>query len=93
VIHSFDLHIVVALKEVGDFALAEFGVAEFASRGGTAEHEFTTLSRTVRGALVGVDQLLNSIQTIELLIFMSQILTWRQCRVLASLELTIIIEL
>ena len=67
-IHSFDLHIVVALKEVGDFALAEFGVAEFASRGGTAEHEFTTLSRTVRGALVGVDQLLNSKQSIELLV-------------------------
>jgi hypothetical protein len=68
VIHSFDLHIVVALKEVGDFALTEFGIAELSSGGGTAEHKFTTLSRTVRGALVGIDQLLNSIQTIELLV-------------------------
>ncbi len=94
----FDLHVVVALKEVGNFALAELGVTKLSSGGCTAEHKFTTLSWAVRGALVSVDQLLDSIIIIHISLISSWVkfgwlLTWRQCRVLASLELTIIIEL
>ena len=48
----FDLHIMVALKEVGDFAFAEFGVAEFACRGGAAQHEISAFLRAIRGAFV-----------------------------------------
>jgi hypothetical protein len=47
-----DLHIVVALEEVSDLALAEFGVTEFTGRGGTAQNEICTFLRAIRGALV-----------------------------------------
>lgn len=46
------LHIVVALKEIGNFALAELGVSEFACGCGTAQNEISTLFGAVRGTLV-----------------------------------------
>ncbi len=52
----------VALQEVGDLAFAEFGVSELSGGGGAAQNELTTLSRAVRGALVGEDQLLDTIE-------------------------------
>ena len=39
------LHVVVALEEVGDLALAELGITEFTSGSSTAKHELTTLLR------------------------------------------------
>ena len=42
----------VALKEVSNFSLAEFGVTEFTGRGGTAQNEIGTFLRAIRGALV-----------------------------------------
>ena len=59
-----DLHIVRALEEVGDFTLAEFGVTELAGGGGTAQNEICTFLRAIGGALVGEDQLLQSILSI-----------------------------
>ena len=50
----------VALKEVCDFALAQFGLSKFSSRSGTAQNEVSTLFGAIRGALVREDQLLKS---------------------------------
>ena len=52
-----DLHIVIALKEVGDFPLAEFRLAQLSRGCGTAKHEVSTLLRAVRSTLVREDQL------------------------------------
>ena len=60
-----NLHVVVALEEVGDFTLAEFGVSELAGGGGTAKIEICTFLRAKGGALVREDQLLQSIGTIN----------------------------
>lgn len=57
------LHIVVALKEVGNFALTELGVSEFTSGCGSAQNEISTLFWAVRGTLVWEDQLFQSTQT------------------------------
>ena len=51
----------IALKEVGNLALAQFWVSEFTCRCGTAQHEVTTLLDAVRCTLISVDQLLDSI--------------------------------
>ena len=37
------LHVVVALEEVGNFALAKFGVAELSCGGGSAQNELCAL--------------------------------------------------
>ena len=55
------LHVVVALEEVGDLALAELGVSQLAGGGRAAQNEVSTLFRAVRGPLVGEDQLLQSV--------------------------------
>ena len=55
------LHVVVALKEVGNLALAKFGVTELSSGGGAAQNELCALFRAVLRALIGVDQLLQTI--------------------------------
>jgi len=47
-----DLHIVVALEEISNLALAEFGVTKFTGRGGTAQNEICTFLRAIRGSLV-----------------------------------------
>ena len=55
----------VALEEVGDFTLAEFGVTELTGGGRTAQNEICTFLRAIGGALVGEDQLLQSIVSIN----------------------------
>ena len=58
------LHIVVALEEVSDFTLAEFGVTELTGGGSTAQNEICTFLRAIGGTLVWEDQLLQSILSI-----------------------------
>ena len=58
------LHIMVALEEVSDFTLAEFGVTELTGRGSTAQNEICTFLRAIGGTLVWEDQLLQSILSI-----------------------------
>ena len=50
----------VALEEVGDFTLAEFGVTELTGGGRTAQNEICTFLRAKSGALVGEEQLLQT---------------------------------
>ena len=59
------LHIMVALEEVSDFTLAEFGVTELTGRGSTAQNEICTFLRAIGGTLVWEDQLLQSIISIN----------------------------
>jgi hypothetical protein len=54
------LHIVVALEEVRDFALADLRVAVGASGSSSAESEFSFFSGAVRGTLVGEQKVLES---------------------------------
>ena len=49
------LHIVVALKEIGDLPLAQFGVTELARRGRAAQNELSSLLRAWLRALVWID--------------------------------------
>jgi hypothetical protein len=42
----------VALKEVSNFSLAEFGVTEFTGGSSTAQNKICTFLRAIRGALV-----------------------------------------
>jgi hypothetical protein len=42
----------VALKEVSDFALAQFGLSELSRGSGTAQNEVSTLFGAIRGTLV-----------------------------------------
>ena len=58
------LHIMVALEEVSDFTLAEFGVTELTRGGSTAQNEICTFLRAIGGTLVWEDQLLQSILSI-----------------------------
>ena len=58
------LHIMVALEEVSDFTLAEFGVTELTGGGSTAQNEICTFLRAIGGTLVWEDQLLQSILSI-----------------------------
>jgi hypothetical protein len=46
------LHIMVALEEVSDFTLAEFGVTELTGGGSTAQNEICTFLRAIGGTLV-----------------------------------------
>ena len=73
-----DLHVMVALKEVCDLSLTEFGVTEFACRSSSAENKFSTFFGAGHCALVGVDQLFDSILVIDIS------LTLRKCQVLTS---------
>ena len=41
--NSLHLHIVVALKEVGDLAFAKFGITELAGGGSTAQNKLSAL--------------------------------------------------
>ena len=50
----------VALEEVGNLALAGFGIAKLSGGCGTAENEIVTLLGAVLGALVRIDQLLEA---------------------------------
>ena len=58
------LHIMVALEEVSDFTLAEFGVTELTGGGSTAQNEICTFLRALGGTFVWEDQLLQSILSI-----------------------------
>ena len=58
------LHIVVALKEVRDLSLTEFGVTKLTSGCSSAENKFSTFFGAGNCALVGVDQLFDSILVI-----------------------------
>ncbi len=51
----------VALKEVSDFALAEFGITKFSGGGRTAQNKLGTLLTADLRTLVRKDQLLYAI--------------------------------
>lgn len=76
----FYLHIVVALKEVGDLAFAEFGVTELSCWGGAAQNELGALFWAELRALISIDQLLNSTHYVR----NREALTSRQCQHLTS---------
>ena len=60
-VHEYNLHIVVALEEVGDSPLAEFGVTQLAGGGRPAKHELSALFRAVLRTLIRIEQLLDTI--------------------------------
>ena len=72
----------VALEEVGDLALAQFGVTKLARGGCAAQHKLSALLRACLRALIRIDQLLDAtlIRGSEKL----KALTLRQCQVLTS---------
>ena len=70
----------VALKEIGDFALAQLRVAEFARGGRAAQHELSALLPACLRALIRIDQLLDATMLSE----KRKALTLRQCQVLTS---------
>ena len=76
----------VALKEVGNFALAELGITKLASGSGPAEHELTTLLCAVLRALVHIQQLLNTIHEIVIW-YKLAILDYLRCSSVDSLHL------
>jgi hypothetical protein len=51
---------VVALKEISDFPLAQFGIAKFPSGCGPAQNELSALLRAVLRTLVSEEQLLQT---------------------------------
>ena len=58
-VRSNDLHVVVALQEVGDFGLAHLGISVAASGSGSAEFEVLLLCGAVAGPFVGKNELLD----------------------------------
>ena len=75
----------VALKEVGDLAFAQFGVTELARGGRAAQHKLSALLRACLRALIRIDQLLDATGSEKL-----KALTLRQCQVLTSFKKYII---
>ena len=60
----------VALKEAGCTALADFRLSQFPSWSGPAESEVCSLLRAKTGTLIGVDQLLETTYiTLEIVTF------------------------
>lgn len=58
---NLNLHIVIALKEVGNLAFADLGISKLASRSSSAKYKVVSFGGASLSTLVGVDQLLNSI--------------------------------
>lgn len=64
-----NLHVVVALEEVGGLGFAVLGVGSVARGSGAAQIEFILLGQAERAALVGVEQMLKSVLSVKSLHF------------------------